>query len=97
MIRNLPDHSLHSAFKYFIPQIYKNKLTVGIRVPAINSSGRSWHNLASGIEYIRKRHNDEMEFTTIRMIHEKWGEIADFVIVGGFGGVEPSTVGRVYF
>jgi len=40
-----------------------------------------------------KDDNDEMEYTTDpELIHEKWGEIADIVIDGGFGGIEPSTI-----
>ncbi|NLJ01279.1 MAG: Sua5/YciO/YrdC/YwlC family protein, partial [Bacteroidales bacterium] len=40
-----------------------------------------------------KDENDEIEYTTDpELIHEKWGEIADVVIDGGVGGLDPSTV-----
>ena len=40
-----------------------------------------------------KDENDEIEYTTDpELIYEKWGEFADIVIDGGYGGIEASTV-----
>jgi tRNA A37 threonylcarbamoyladenosine synthetase subunit TsaC/SUA5/YrdC len=40
-----------------------------------------------------KDENDEIEYITDpELIHEKWGNFADIVIDGGYGGIEPSTV-----
>ncbi|MPM21398.1 hypothetical protein SDC9_67842 [bioreactor metagenome] len=40
-----------------------------------------------------KDEDEEIEYTTNpELIHEKWGEIAEIVIDGGIGGIEPSTV-----
>ena len=57
-----------------LPKIYKNRKTVGIRVPD-NPIIR---------EIVSMLGNP--------VLHEKWGDVADIVIDGGFGGIEPSTV-----
>lgn len=77
-----------------LPKIYKNKKTVGIRVPDNNIVREIVAQLGNPVLSTSvKDDNDEMEYTTDpELIHEKWGEIADIVIDGGFGGVEPSTV-----
>ncbi|MDR2815726.1 MAG: threonylcarbamoyl-AMP synthase [Proteiniphilum sp.] len=77
-----------------LPKIYKNRKTVGIRVPDNNiireivaQLGNPVLNTSVTIE------DDEIEYTTDpELIHEKWEEIAGIVIDGGFGGIEPSTV-----
>ncbi len=77
-----------------LPKIYKNKKTVGIRVPDNNIVREIVAQLGNPVLSTSvKDDNDEMEYTTDpELIYEKWGEIADIVIDGGFGGVEPSTV-----
>lgn len=77
-----------------LPKIYKNKKTVGIRIPDNNIVREIVAQLGNPVLSTSvKNDNDEMEYTTDpELIHEKWGEIADIVIDGGFGGVEPSTV-----
>lgn len=77
-----------------LPKIYKNKKTVGIRIPDNNIVREIVAQLGNPVLSTSvKDDNDEMEYTTDpELIHEKWGEIADIVIDGGFGGVEPSTV-----
>ena len=77
-----------------LPKIYKNKKTVGIRVPDNNIIREIVARLGNPVLSTSvKDENDEIEYTTDpELIHEKWGEIADIVIDGGFGGIEPSTV-----
>lgn len=77
-----------------LPKIYKNKKTVGIRVPDNNIVREIVAQLGNPVLSTSvKDDNDEMEYTTDpELIHEKWGEIADIVIDGGFGGIEPSTI-----
>ncbi|SFK55739.1 L-threonylcarbamoyladenylate synthase [Proteiniphilum acetatigenes] len=77
-----------------LPKIYKNKKTVGIRVPDNNIIREIVAQLGNPVLSTSvKDENDEIEYTTDpELIHEKWGEIADIVIDGGFGDIEPSTV-----
>ena len=77
-----------------LPKIYKNKKTVGIRVPDNNIIREIVAQLGNPVLSTSvKDDNDEMEYTTDpELIHEKWGEIADIVIDGGFGEIEPSTI-----
>lgn len=77
-----------------LPKIYKNKKTVGIRVPDNNIIREIVAQLGNPVLNASvKDEDDEIEYTTNpELIHEKWGEIANIVIDGGFGGIEPSTV-----
>lgn len=77
-----------------LPKIYKNKKTVGIRVPDNNIIREIVAQLGNPVLSTSvKDERDEIEYTTDpELIHEKWGEIADIVIDGGLGGIEPSTV-----
>lgn len=77
-----------------LPKIYKNKKTVGIRIPDNNIIREIVFRLGNPVLNTSvKDENDEIEYTLDpELIHEKWGEIADIVIDGGYGGVEPSTV-----
>ncbi len=77
-----------------LPKIYKNKKTVGIRIPD-NSIIREIVEMLGNpvLNTTVKDEDEEMEYTTDpELIHEKWGDVADIVIDGGFGGIEPSTV-----
>ncbi|MDD2911433.1 MAG: L-threonylcarbamoyladenylate synthase [Petrimonas sp.] len=77
-----------------LPKIYKNKKTVGIRIPdnpVIREIARMLGNpvLSTSV----KDEGEEIEYTTDPdLIHEKWSDIVDIVIDGGSGGIEPSTV-----
>ncbi len=77
-----------------LPKIYKNKKTVGIRVPDNNIIREIVAQLGNPVLSTSvKDENDEIEYTTDpELIHEKWGDIADIVIDGGVGGITPSTV-----
>lgn len=77
-----------------LPKLYKNKKTVGIRIPDNNIIREIVAQLGNPVLSTSvKDQNDEVEYTTDpELIHEKWGDIADIVIDGGYGGLEPSTV-----
>ncbi|MDD2247502.1 MAG: L-threonylcarbamoyladenylate synthase [Proteiniphilum sp.] len=77
-----------------LPKIYKNKKTVGIRVPDNNIIREIAAQLGNPVLSTSvKGENEEIEYTTNpELIHEKWVDIADIVIDGGFGGIEASTV-----
>ena len=78
-----------------LPRIYKNKKTVGIRVPDNNIIRELVLQLGNPI-MTTSIFGDESEAVEYRtdpeLIHEKWGNIADIVVDGGEGGLEPSTV-----
>ncbi len=78
-----------------IPKMFKNKKkTVGVRIPRNNIT----------LEIVRENgrplittsiHNDGeiLEYTTDpELIHEKYHDIVDIVVDGGYGSNEPSTV-----
>lgn len=77
-----------------LPRIYKNRNTVGIRVPNNNIIRELVSMLGNPIlNTTVKDENDEVEYTTDpELIHEKWSNFANIVIDGGVGGIEPSTV-----
>lgn len=77
-----------------LPKIYKNKKTVGIRIPNNNIIREIVSQLGNPVlSTTVKDEGDEMEYSTDpELIHEKWGEFADIVIDGGIGGTEPSTI-----
>jgi tRNA threonylcarbamoyl adenosine modification protein (Sua5/YciO/YrdC/YwlC family) len=77
-----------------LPKIYKKKKTVGIRVPDNNIIREIVKQLENPVLSTSiKDENDEIEYITDpELIHEKWGNFADIVIDGGYGGIEPSTV-----
>lgn len=77
-----------------LPKIYKNRKTVGIRVPdnnIIRTLARELGNPILNKSILDPR--EETEYATHpELIYEKWGNIADAVIDGGTGGTQPSTV-----
>ena len=78
-----------------LPKIYKNKKTVGIRVPANNIIRELVSQLGNPImtSSINGDDDEAVEYSTDpELIHEKWENIADIVVDGGFGGIIPSTV-----
>lgn len=95
MKKNLP-----GAFTFILnttsslPKIYKNKKTVGIRVPDNNIIRELVHSLGNPILTTSVKDDDEViEYTTDpELIYEKYQDIVDVVIDGGFGGVEGSTI-----
>jgi tRNA threonylcarbamoyl adenosine modification protein (Sua5/YciO/YrdC/YwlC family) len=78
-----------------LPKIFKNRKEVGIRMPNNNITGEIVTLLGAPLMTTTLPCNDEddIEYTTIpELIDEKFGSIADLVIDGGIGGVQPSTI-----
>ncbi len=77
-----------------LPKIYKNKKTVGIRIPDNNIIRELVRNLGNPILTTSVKDEDEVvEYTTDpELIYEKYQDKIDILIDGGFGGIEGSTV-----
>lgn len=77
-----------------LPKIYKNRKTVGIRVPDNNIIREIVAQLGNPVLSTSvKDENDEVEYTTNpELIHEKWKDFADIVIDGDTGDISPSTI-----
>lgn len=78
-----------------LPKIYKNRKTVGIRVPNNNIIREIVTQLGNPImtTSLNGKEDEADEYRTDpELIHEKWGTIADIVVDGGNGGLEPSTI-----
>jgi len=95
MKKNLP-----GAFTFILeannnlPKYFKGKKTVGIRVPDNNIIREIIRELGNPILSTSIKDDDEiLEYTTDpELIYEKYCEIADIVIDGGFGEIIPSTI-----
>lgn len=95
MKRNLPGpftFILNTTSK--LPKIYKNKKTVGIRVPDNNIIRELVNNLGNPILTTSVKDDDDVieYITDPELIYEKYENIVDIVIDGGYGDIEPSTV-----
>lgn len=77
-----------------LPRPFKNKKTVGIRIPANNIALSIVEKLGNPIVSTSIHDEDELiEYTTDpELIFEKWQNTVDAVIHGGYGNNEPSTV-----
>jgi len=77
-----------------LPKAFKNKKTVGIRVPDNNIIREIVHQLGNPIISTSIHDDDDIiEYTTDpELIFEKWQNIVDIVIDGGYGDNQPSTV-----
>ena len=77
-----------------LPNVFKKKKTVGIRVPDNNICRTIVHELGNPIVSTSIRDDDEViEYTTDpELILEKWDNLVDLVIDGGYGDNIPSTV-----
>lgn len=77
-----------------LPKIYKNKKTVGIRVPDNNIIRELVKNLGNPILTTSIKDDDEViEYTTDpELIDEKYENTVDLIIDGGYGGIEASTI-----
>lgn len=95
MKKNLP-----GAFTFILnttsslPKIYKNKKTVGIRVPDNNIIRELVRNLGNPILTTSLKGDDEIieYITDPELINEKYQDKVDAVIDGGYGGIEASTI-----
>jgi len=77
-----------------LPNVFKKKKTVGIRVPNNNICRAIVKELGNPIVSTSIRDEDEViEYTTDpELILEKWDKLVDIVIDGGYGDNIPSTV-----
>jgi len=77
-----------------LPKAFKNKKTVGIRVPDNNIIREIVQQLGNPIVSTSIRDDDDViEYTTDpELIFEKWQDKVDLVIDGGYGDNNPSTV-----
>lgn len=77
-----------------LPKVFKNKKTVGIRVPDNNIIRAIVNELGNPIISTSIHDEDEvLEYSTDpELIFEKWQNVVDLVIDGGYGDNTPSTV-----
>lgn len=77
-----------------LPKIYKNRKTVGIRVPDNNIIRELVKELGNPILTSSIHDEDDIiEYSTDpELICEKYENEVDIVIDGGIGGIEPSTI-----
>jgi tRNA threonylcarbamoyl adenosine modification protein (Sua5/YciO/YrdC/YwlC family) len=77
-----------------LPKAFKNKKTVGIRVPDNNIARAMVEALGNPIVSTSIRDEDDViEYTTDpELIFEKWQNLVDMVVDGGYGDNVPSTV-----
>ena len=78
-----------------VPKLFKNsKKQIGIRIPDNNIIREIIRELGNPILSTSVKDDDTIiEYTTDpELIHEKFGDLVDLVIDGGFGGNVPSTI-----
>tara|TARA_B110001450_G_scaffold28495_1_gene24930 strand:+ start:562 stop:1179 length:618 start_codon:yes stop_codon:yes gene_type:complete len=77
-----------------LPKVFKKKKTVGIRIPDNTITQSIVKVLGNPIVSTSIRDDDEiLEYTTDpELIFQKWGNLVDLVIDGGYGGNSASTV-----
>lgn len=77
-----------------LPKLYKNRKTIGIRVPDNNIIRTLVRELGNPIMTTSVKDDDEIvEYTTDPdLIHDRYEKQVDLVIDGGFGGIDGSTV-----
>lgn len=77
-----------------LPKVFKKKKTVGIRIPDNNIIRALVSELGNPIISTSIRDDDDvLEYTTDpELIFEKWQNLVDVVIDGGYGDNEASTV-----
>ncbi|MDD2799562.1 MAG: L-threonylcarbamoyladenylate synthase [Bacteroidales bacterium] len=77
-----------------LPKIYRNRKTVGIRVPENNIAREIIRQLGHPLLTTSVHHDDEiLEYVTDpELLHERYENLVDLVIDGGYGGILASTV-----
>ena len=78
-----------------LPRLFKNKKTVGIRIPDNNIIRELVKELGSPMmtTSIRTNGEDVSEYISDpELIHEKFRNLVDLVIDGGYGNIEASTI-----
>lgn len=95
MKRNLPGpFTFILSCTSALPKLYKNRKTIGIRVPDNNIVRAIVKELGHPIMTTSVKDDDEViEYTTDpELIYERYEKLVDAVIDGGYGGVDGSTV-----
>ncbi len=77
-----------------LPKAFKKRKTVGIRIPDNNIARTLVENLGNPIVSTSIRDEDDvLEYTTDpELIYEKWNNLVDVVIDGGYGDNTASTI-----
>lgn len=77
-----------------LPKVFKKKKTVGIRIPDNTIIRTLVENLGNPIVSTSIRDDDEiLEYTTDpELIYEKWGNLVDVIVDGGYGDNTASTI-----
>lgn len=77
-----------------LPKIYKDRKTVGVRVPDNNIIREIVHALGNPImtTSLNNHHESSEYLTDPELIDEEYGKSVDLIIDGGYGGVEASTI-----
>lgn len=78
-----------------LPRLFKNKKTVGIRIPDNNIIRDIVKELGHPMmtTSIKRLDEEVIEyFSDPELIHEKYNKLVDVVIDGGYGNIEPSTI-----
>ncbi|HCO68174.1 MAG TPA: threonylcarbamoyl-AMP synthase [Dysgonomonas sp.] len=76
-----------------LPKIYKDRKTVGIRIPDNNIIRDIVNMLGNPIMTTSLKDHEESEYLTDpELIYEEYGSTVDMVIDGGYGETEVSTV-----
>lgn len=76
-----------------LPKIYKDRKTVGIRIPDNNIIRDIVNVLGNPVMTTSLKAHDETEyFTDPGLIEEQYGRDVDLVIDGGYGDIEASTI-----
>lgn len=95
MKKNLP-----GAFTFLLnttsslPKIYKDKKTVGIRIPDNNIIREIVRILGNPVLTTSVKNDDEIiEYSTDpELMEEKYENIVDLIVDGGYGGLDASTI-----
>lgn len=77
-----------------LPKIYKDKKTVGIRIPDNNIIREIVRILGNPVLTTSVKNDDEIiEYTTDpELMEEKYENVVDLIIDGGYGGLDASTI-----
>ncbi|MBE6312819.1 MAG: threonylcarbamoyl-AMP synthase [Bacteroidales bacterium] len=78
-----------------LPKLFKNKKTVGIRIPDNNIIQTIVKELGHPMMTTSVKNDDDEVIEYIsdpELIHEKYKKLVDIVIDGGYGEVQPSTI-----
>ena len=76
-----------------LPKLFKNKKTVGFRMPQNNIVLEIVRELGNPLMTSSIFHDDDTDYMiSPELIDERYGRLVDLVIDGGDGGITPSTI-----